>query len=98
MQAEGARIKAYDPSSMKKAKEVLENIRFCKEPYDVCKESDCLLILTEWDEFKELDLLKIKKLLKRPFIIDGRNIYEPQRMKKLGFTYAGIGRRGVLKR
>jgi UDPglucose 6-dehydrogenase len=65
---------------------------FCKDPYAVCRQSDCLLILTEWDEFKELDLPKVKKLLKRPFIIDGRNIYQPEKMKKLGFNYVGIGR------
>ncbi len=98
LQSEGAKIKVYDPSAMEKAGELLDKVKFCKDPYEVSRGSDCLLIITEWDEFKELDLSKIKKLLKRPFIIDGRNIYEPQRMKKLGFTYAGIGRRGVLKR
>jgi len=98
LQSEGAKIKVYDPSAMGKAGGLLGRVKFCKDPYEVCRGSDCLLIITEWDEFKELDFSKIKKLLKRPFIIDGRNIYEPQRMKKLGFTYAGIGRRGVLKR
>jgi len=98
LQSEGAKIKVYDPSAMEKAGELLGKVKFCKDPYEVCRGSDCLLIITEWDEFKELDLSKIKKLLKRPFIIDGRNIYEPERMKKIGFTYAGIGRRGVLKR
>jgi len=98
LQSEGAKIKVYDPSAMEKAGELLDKVKFCKDPYEVCRGSDCLLIITEWDEFKKLDLSKIKKLLRRPFIIDGRNIYEPQRMKKLGFTYAGIGRRGVLKR
>jgi UDPglucose 6-dehydrogenase len=92
LQSEGAKIKVYDPSAMKKAKEVLDSVRFCKDSYDVSKDSDCLLVLTEWDEFKELDFSKIKKLLKRPFIIDGRNIYEPQRLKKLGFNYVGMGR------
>jgi len=92
LQSEGAKIKAYDPCAMEKTKEVLDKIRFCKDPYEVAKESDCLLVLTEWDEFKELDFAKIKKSLKRPFLIDGRNIYEPQRMKKLGFNYIGIGR------
>jgi len=98
LQSEGAKIKVYDPSAMEKAGELLDKVKFCKDPYEVSRGSDCLLIITEWDEFKELDLSRIKKLLKRPFIIDGRNIYEPERMKKLGFTYAGIGRRGVLKR
>jgi len=98
LQSEGAKIKVYDPSAMEKAGELLGRVKFCKDPYEVCRGSDCLLIITEWDEFKELDFSKIKKLLRRPFIIDGRNIYEPKSLKKLGFTYAGIGRRGVLKR
>lgn len=98
LQSEGARIKAYDPSSMKKAEELLSNVRFCKDPYEACRDSDCLLIVTEWDEFKELDFPKIKRLLKRPFIVDGRNIYEPQMLEKMGFTYASIGRRPVIKK
>ncbi len=98
LQSEGAKIKVYDPSAMEKAAELLNKVKFCKDPYEVCRGSDCLLIVTEWDEFKELDFSKVKKMLRRPFIIDGRNIYEPERMAKLGFTYAGIGRRGVSKR
>lgn len=98
LQAEGAKIKVYDPCAMKKAKEILNKVGFCKDSYDVCKESDCLLILTEWDEFKELDFSKIKKLLKRPLIIDGRNIYEPEQMKKLGFNYISIGRADNFKK
>lgn len=93
LQAEGAKIRVYDPFAMKKAKDVLDKVKFCNDPYDTCKGSDCLLIITEWDEFKELDFSKIKKLLRRPFIIDGRNIYEPERMEKLGFIYIGVGRR-----
>lgn len=93
LEQEGAKIKAYDPQAMKKASEVLDKITFCQDPYEVCRGCDCLLIITEWDEFKELDFLKIKRLLKRPLIIDGRNLYEPQKMRKLGFTYVGIGRR-----
>lgn len=92
--SEGAKIKVYDPCAMKKAGGLLAGeIKFCRDAYEASRGSDCLLVVTEWDEFKELDFLKIKRLLKRPVIIDGRNIYEPKRMKKLGFTYAGIGRR-----
>ena len=92
LNGEGAKIKVYDPSAMEKAKEVLsKQVKFCRDSYDVCKDSDCLLIITEWNEFKELDLAKIKKLLKRPVIIDGRNLYEPKVMEKLGFKYIGIG-------
>jgi len=89
---EGAKIRVYDPQAMSKAKQVLENAIFCKDSYEVCKGSDCLLIVTEWNEFKELDFIKVKKLLKRPLIFDGRNIYEPESLKKLGFTYVGLGR------
>ncbi len=93
LEKEGAKLKVYDPQSMQKAKEVLGKIKFCKDPYEVCKGSDCLVVLTEWDEFKGLDFLKIKKLLKRPLVIDGRNIYDPGVMKKLGFNYISIGRK-----
>lgn len=92
LQSEGANIKVYDPSSMEKAKAALNGVRFCKDSYDACKGSDCLLIITEWDEFKELDFARIKKLLKRPLIIDGRNIHDPKNLESLGFTYIGIGR------
>ena len=65
---------------------------FCKDIYETAKGSDCLVILTEWNEFKEIDFKKIKKILKQPIIVDGRNIYEPQKMKKMGFRYIGMGR------
>ncbi len=97
LQQEGARVRAYDPSAMEKARRLLKDIRFCKDPYEVCRGSDCLLIISEWDEFKELDFKRIKKLLKRPLIFDGRNIYEPQKLEKLGFRYVGIGRKGIKK-
>ncbi len=93
LESEGAKIKAYDPSAMPKAKDVLPGVKFCRDPYATARGSDCLLVLTEWTEFKELDFVRIKRLLKRPLIIDGRNIYEPKTMAKLGFTYIGIGRR-----
>jgi len=98
LQAEGARVKAYDPSGMERAKCILNNVKLCKDVYEVCRLSDCLLILTEWDEFKELDFLKIKKLLKRPLVIDGRNIYDPEKMLNMGFQYIGIGRKNSYRR
>jgi len=91
LQAEGAKIKAYDPSAMEKARNELEAVKFCSDPYSAAKDSDCLLIITEWDEFKELDFKKLKKLMKRPLIIDGRNIYDPAILKKAGFACEGIG-------
>lgn len=91
LEAQGANVKVYDPQAMTKARSALKDAKFCKDPYEACKGSDCLLIITEWDEFKELDFTKVKKLLKRPLIIDGRNIYDPKKLSKLGFVYIGIG-------
>jgi len=92
LQEQGAKIKVYDPQAMEKAKKVLKNIKFCMDSYAVAKNSECLVILTEWDEFKKLDLKRLRELLKHPIVIDGRNIYEPEEMKKLGFIYKGVGR------
>ena len=95
LQGHGARIKAFDPHAMGKARELLKGVEYGKDSYSVCKGSDCLVILTEWNEFKELDMKKVKKLLKQPVIVDGRNIYDPEAMKALGFRYFSIGRPGV---
>jgi len=92
LQENGAIIKAYDPVAMGKAKLVLKNISYQKNAYDAARGADCLVIITEWNEFRELDLIKVKKLLKHPIIIDGRNLFEPCNMKKLGFDYKCIGR------
>ena len=91
---EGVRIKVYDPKAMAKAKRVLKNrVEFCKDAYSAAKDSDCLIVVTEWNEFKELDFRKIKSLMRQPVIVDGRNIYDPAEMKRLGFRYIGMGRR-----
>ncbi len=92
LESHGAKIKVFDPHAMGKAKPLLKNVEWCKDSYSVCKGSDCLLILTEWNEFKELDLKKVKKLLHQPVIVDGRNIYDPKKMKALGFHYFSMGR------
>jgi len=93
LKEKGAKIKAYDPKAMVKMKQVFPDITYCDNPYEVAKNSDCLVILTEWPEFRKLDLKKIKNLLNQPIIIDGRNIFEPQKMIKLGFVYKCIGRK-----
>ncbi len=92
LQAEGAKIQAYDPEAMERAKLVLKNVTYKKGTYETIEGADALAILTEWDEFKQLDLKKVKKLLKSPVIFDGRNLYDPKEMKKLGFKYYCIGR------
>ncbi|MDP2939741.1 MAG: UDP-glucose/GDP-mannose dehydrogenase family protein [Candidatus Omnitrophota bacterium] len=87
LQLEGAKIKVFDPRANLKAKEFLKDVEFCKDPYEVAKDSDCLAIITEWNEFKELDFIRIKKLMKQPLVFDGRNIYNPDKMRKMGFKY-----------
>ena len=96
---EGARIKVYDPEAMPNARLALsrlgaaKGVEFCKDAYQVSKNSDCLAVLTEWNEFKELDFRKIKKSMRQAAIVDGRNIYDPVELKKIGFRYTGMGRR-----
>ena len=95
LQKEGAKIKAYDPKAMEKSKGILKNIEYCSNTYDAAKDADALVIVTEWDEFKEIDMKRIKSLMKHPLIIDGRNIYRLEDMKNDGFTYISIGRKEV---
>ncbi|MDP3041304.1 MAG: UDP-glucose/GDP-mannose dehydrogenase family protein [Candidatus Omnitrophota bacterium] len=89
---EGAKIKVYDPKAMEKAAKILKHVVFCKDAYLAAEGADCLIIATEWNEFKELDFIKLKKKLKRALIVDGRNIYDPKLLMDLGFTYLGVGR------
>src|SRR3989344_3703986 len=91
LQKKGAIIKAYDPVAVKNAAKLLKNINYCTDSYEVAKDADALLVLTEWNEFKLLDFAKIKKLMKNPVIFDGRNIYDPQKLKDLNFRYFGVG-------
>lgn len=88
----GANVRAYDPVAMQVAKPILPNIEMFADSYTMAKDCDALMVVTEWNEFKQLDLEKIKGLLKSPIIYDGRNIYEPNRMKEMGFTYKAVGR------
>ena len=92
LKKEGASIKAYDPQAMERAKEIMPDITYCNSPYEVAENSECLAILTEWDEFRQLDLAKIKSLLKLPIVVDGRNVFDPKKMSEMGFIYRGVGR------
>ena len=90
---EKAKVKAFDPIAMEDAKAVFhDKIKYAKGPYDCVKGADAVVILTEWNEFRNLELLKIKTLLKTPNFFDLRNIYEPEKMKRLGFNYFCVGR------
>jgi UDPglucose 6-dehydrogenase len=93
LKKEGARIRAYDPKAAKKAAEELDGVVFCKDAYDAAKGSDALVVLTEWPEFTDLDLGRLKRLLRLPIIVDARNIYDPDLIKRAGFKYIGVGRR-----
>jgi UDPglucose 6-dehydrogenase len=90
--AMGAKVKAFDPAAMDEAKAVLPEVEYGGDPYDVAKGSDALVLVTEWNQFRRLDLQRIKTLLKRPIFIDLRNVYDPDQMKRLGFNYCGVGR------
>ncbi len=88
-----AKVKAFDPIAMEDAKAIFgTTIRYAKTPYDCMKGADAVVIVTEWNEFRNLELMKIKALLKTPYFFDLRNIYEPGKMKKLGFKYFCVGR------
>ncbi|GER93633.1 UDP-glucose/GDP-mannose dehydrogenase family protein [hot springs metagenome] len=88
----GANIRAYDPVAMENTKIVFPDITYCKDAYYACSSADAVVIITEWNQFRNLDLERIMKLLKQPYFFDLRNIYEPQKMKALGFNYYSIGR------
>ena len=88
----GADVRAYDPKAMPVLKAQMNSIQYCKDPYTVATGADALLIVTEWDEFRELDLDRIKGLMRRPVIVDGRNIFDPKTMRDRGFVYRGVGR------
>lgn len=96
LEREGVKVKAFDPQAMTKAREVLNGTVYAKDAYEAARGAEALLILTEWNEFKQLDFRRIKKLMKRPLVIDGRNIYSPEKMNELGFQYVSMGRPAVL--
>ncbi len=91
-QKEGATVKAYDPVAMERARMVMPDIEYCKGPYDVAQSADAIVLVTEWDEFKQLDLQKLRDAMHQPVFVDGRNVFERDRMAELGFIYTGIGR------
>ncbi len=92
LQREGAAVRAYDPVAMTNARKEMPDVTYCASPYDAAAGCDALVIVTEWNEFKQLDMARIRELMRQPVLLDGRNIYEPEAMKALGFTYIGIGR------
>jgi UDPglucose 6-dehydrogenase len=92
MQSEGAHIQTYDPVAMVNANLYLHDVTLCQDAYQTAQGADALVIVTEWNEFKHLSLPRLKEALRQPFVVDGRNIYDPEQMKALGFVYRGMGR------
>jgi UDPglucose 6-dehydrogenase len=89
----GAEVRAYDPVAMKNAKRMLPGaVEFFPDPYTTCNEADAILLLTEWNEFKQIDFDRVKKLMRQRYFFDGRNLYDPQEMDSNGFIYRGVGR------
>jgi len=92
LQAAGARIVAFDPEGMNEAARLFKNITFAKTAYEAAFEADALVVITEWHEFRGLDPRRIKQVMRQPRIVDLRNIFDPEEMRGLGFTYEGVGR------
>lgn len=90
--AEGAKVRAYDPEAMDRARAVLPQIDYAKSPYEAAEDAEALLIATEWDEFRKLDWDRIREAMARPLIVDGRNLLSPREMKSQGFEYRSFGR------
>lgn len=92
LQKLGVKIKVFDPIAMDNAKRILKDVIFCRDAYEVATGSDLVIVMTEWNEFRQLDTRKLKKLMKQAVIVDARNIYDPSQMREVGFSYQGIGR------
>ena len=92
LQAAGATVRAFDPEGMEEARALLDNVVWCTDAYDAMKDAHALAILTEWNEFRALDLGRAKSLLQEPVLVDLRNIYDPLEMKAAGFNYSSVGR------
>ncbi|MDX1424684.1 MAG: nucleotide sugar dehydrogenase, partial [Kiloniellales bacterium] len=92
LRAAGARVRGYDPAGMSEAGELLEGVTWCEDAYSAIEGADALVILTEWNEFRALDLGRVRRSLKTPVVVDLRNVYDPGEMVELGFRYSCVGR------
>ncbi|MCW5747154.1 MAG: UDP-glucose/GDP-mannose dehydrogenase family protein, partial [Alphaproteobacteria bacterium] len=92
LRAAGAKIQAYDPAAMTEAARLLNGIDYKENAYEAAKGADCLVVLTEWTQFRALDPARLKQALRAPIVVDLRNIFSPEEMRGLGFTYECVGR------
>lgn len=88
----GARVRAYDPAAMESARRLLTDVEYCEDEYEAARGSDALVVVTEWNQFRRLDMDRLKQLMREPNIIDLRNLYEPEAMRSAGFKYLAMGR------
>ena len=95
---EGATVRAYDPEAMEKAKADLPNIEYCQDPYEAAEGADAILIVTEWEHFRNLDWQRLKGIVEQPLIVDGRNMFDPNEVARNGFRYVSVGRRFDVER
>lgn len=92
LQAAGANVRAYDPMAMEVATRILSDLKLCSDAYEAAAGADAVLLLTEWNEFKQLDMERVKSEMRGSLLLDGRNLYDPDEIREAGFTYAGVGR------
>ena len=92
LQKQGARIRAFDPAGMEEAKKILKSVQYTKDAYEAARGAHGLVIITEWNQFRNLNWNRMAGLLREPVVVDLRNIYEPERMRDLGFRYSCVGR------
>jgi UDPglucose 6-dehydrogenase len=88
----GARVRAYDPVATEQARKMLPDIEYAEDEYEAVEGADALVFMTEWNQFRALDMKRVKELMREPKVADLRNIYEPERMREMGFSYVGVGR------
>ena len=89
---DGVKVRAFDPAAMAEARKVLKGVRYCDDAYDTAHLADAVVLITEWNEFRNLDLVRLRQSVRNPIFIDLRNVYDEQRMKQAGFRYIGVGR------
>ena len=89
---EGAVVRGYDPAAMVGAARQIPEVQLADDPYQLAQDCDALIVCTEWNEFKHLDMARIREVMRQPILVDGRNLYDPEEVRAMGFTYRGVGR------
>ena len=92
LEKRGAKLKAFDPMAMSNAKSEAPHVTYCADPYEAAVDADAIVILTEWNEFQQINFRRLKEMSNCRVIVDGRNLFKPQRMADLGFRYVSVGR------